>query len=167
MRSREGHLGLKCEANHNTIGSFMQRANTFILAPTVEQERILRDKATNCAKLWNEATCCRRQAYMNYQPIDCECKDLYKKYTPLIDSATAQQIIRKSNESWRSSFALRRMEREGKLRPNIEKVHMPGYWKRDGKYRLMMVLRKDCYSVKDGVMRLPKKLAIPTPAETK
>ncbi len=139
----------------------MRRTNTFILAPTVGQERILRERATNCAKLWNEATYRKKQAYMNYQPLDWECKDLYQKYTPLIDSATTQQILQKSNESWRSFFALKKMEREGKLPPNIEKVCTPGFWKKDGKYRLMLVLRKDCYSVKDEVMRLPKKLKIP------
>jgi putative transposase len=138
----------------------MRRTNTFILAPTVEQERILRERATDCAKLWNEATYRRRQAYMNYQPLDWEC-NLYRKYTPLIDSSTLQQIIRKSNESWRSFFALKQLEREGKLPPNIEKVCMPGYWKSDGKYKLMMVLRNDCYSLKDGVMKLLKKLEIP------
>ncbi len=138
----------------------MRRTNTFILAPTMEQERTLRDRATNCAKLWNETTYRKKQAYMNYQPIDWECEDLYQKYTPLIDSATSQQIIRKSNESWRSFFTLKQLEREGKLPPNIEKVCMPGYWKRNGKYRLMMVLRNDIYRLKDGVMRLPKKLKI-------
>ncbi len=139
----------------------MRRTNTFILAPTVGQERILRERATNCAKLWNEATYHKRQAYMNYQPLDWECKDLYQRYTPLIDSATSQQIIRKNNESWRSFFALKQLEREGRLPLNIEKVCMPGYWKRDGKYRLMMVLRNDIYSLKDGVMKLPKKMKIP------
>jgi len=82
-----------------------------------------------------------------------------------IDSATTQQIIRKNNESWRSFFALKQLEREGKLPPNIEKVCMPGYWKRDGKYKLMIVLRNDCYGVKDGVMKLPKKLEIPIKGE--
>ncbi len=139
----------------------MQRTNTFILDPTAEQEKILRDKATNCAKLWNEATYRKRQAYMNYQPLNWEYKDLYRKYTPLIDSATSQQIIRKSNESWRSFFALKQLEREGRLPLNIEKVCTPGFWKRDGKYRLMMVLRNDIYSLKDGAMKLPKKLKIP------
>jgi hypothetical protein len=65
----------------------MRRTNTFILDPTVEQERMLRDKATSCAKLWNEATYRKRQAYMNYQPLDWECKDLYQKYSPLIERA--------------------------------------------------------------------------------
>jgi len=139
----------------------MRRANTFILAPTVEQEKTLREKTTDCAKLWNEVTYRRRQAYMNYQPIDWQCLDLYRKYSPLTDSATTQQIIRKSNESWRSFFALKQLEREGKLPPNIEKVCMPGYRKRDGKYRLMLVLRNDCYSLKDGVMKLPKGLRTP------
>ena len=153
-------MRLKCGADHNTIGSFMRRMNTFILAPMVEQERILRERAINCAKLWNEATYRKRQAYMNYQPIDWGCKDLYQKYASLIDSATAQQILRKNSESWRSFLALKQLEREGKLPPNIEKVCMPGYWKRDGKYKLMMVLRNDCYNLKNGVMKLPKGLSM-------
>jgi putative transposase len=153
--------GLNVWCFNSNAGSFMRRTNTFILDPTVEQDRILRDKAANCAKLWNEATYRKRQACMNYQPLDWECKDLYQKYSPLIDSATTQQILRKSNESWRSFFTLKQLEREGRLPLNIEKVCMPGYWKRNGKYKLMMVLRNDCYNVKDCLMKLPKGLEIP------
>ena len=120
----------------------------------------MREKTTYCAKLWNEATYRRRQAYVNYQSIDWGCIDLYQKYASLIDSATAQQIIRKSNESWRSFFVLKRLEREGRLPPNMEKVCMSGYWKRNGKYKLMLVLRNDCYSLEGGVMKLPKGLRI-------
>ena len=98
---------------------------------------------------------------MNYQPIDWECRGFCQKYRSLIDSSTAQQIIRKSNESWKSFLVLRRLDWWGRLPLNVDRVCMPGYWKRDGKYSLMMVLRKDCYSVKDGVMRLPKKLEMP------
>jgi len=72
----------------------MRRTDTFVLAPTVEQEGILRERATDCAKLWNEATYRKRQAYMNYQPVDWECNDLYRKYGTLVDSSTAQQILR-------------------------------------------------------------------------
>jgi hypothetical protein len=79
--------GLNVWRFNSNAGSFMRRTNTFILDPTVEQERILRDKATSCAKLWNEATYRKRQAYMNYQPLDWECKDLYQKYSPLIERA--------------------------------------------------------------------------------
>jgi putative transposase len=126
---------------------------------------MLRERATNCAKLWNEATYRKRQAYLTYQQIDWEGEDLYHKYSPLIDSATAQQIIRKSNESWKSFFALKQLERECKLPPNIEKVHMPGYWKKDGKYKLMLVLRNNSYSLEEGVMKLPKGLKIPLKGE--
>ncbi len=138
----------------------MKRTNIFILTPTITQQNVLRERATNCAKLWNEVTYRRRQAYLNYQPIDWEYRDLYRKYSPLVDSATAQQVIRKNNESWRGFFVLKRLKREGKLPPNIKKVRMPGYWKRDGKYKLMMVLRNDSYSVRNGVMKLPKKLKV-------
>ena len=36
-----------------------------------------------------------------------------------------------------------------------------GYWKNNEKYKLMMVLRNDCYSLKDEVMKQPKGLRIP------
>ncbi len=138
----------------------MQRTNAFILAPSVEQEDVLRERATNCAKLWNEVTYQRRQAYLTYQTIDWKCGALYNKYSPLIDSATAQQILRKNNESWKGFFALKKMERGGKLPSHIKKVHMPGYWKQNGKYKLMMVYRNNSYSVKNEIMRLPKKLKV-------
>ena len=119
---------------------------------------MLRERATNCAKLWNEVTYQKRQAYLTYQTIDWKCGALYNKYSPLIDSATTQQILRKNNESWRSFFALKKMKRAGKPSSKIMKVHMPGYWKQNGKYKLMMVYRNNSYSVKNETMRLPKKL---------
>ena len=122
---------------------------------------MLRERATNCAKLWNEATYQRRQAYLTYQTIDWKCGALYNKYSPIIDSATAQQVLRENNDNWKGFFALKRLERRGKLPPNIKTVHMPGYWKRNGKYRLMMILRNDCYKIKNEKMRLPKKLKVP------
>ena len=52
------------------------------------------------------------------------------------------------------------MKRGGKPSSNIMNVHMPGYWKQNGKYKLMMVYRNNSYSVKNETMRLPKKLKV-------
>jgi len=54
----------------------MEKADTFI----VEDNPTLGKLADNCARLWNEVNFERRQAYIHY-----------RKYAPLIGSATAQQ----------------------------------------------------------------------------
>jgi len=143
-------------------GGFMKRANTFALAPTRRQGKTLFEVALGCAKLWNELTYRRRQAYFNYQPIEWYPKDLYGKYAPLIGSATAQQIINKNNEAWRSFLKLKKLERKGRLPSHFEEVRPPGYWKdKNGRYKLITVLRNDCYRLRDGVMKLPKGLEVP------
>lgn len=49
-------------------------------------------------------------------------------YKQLVGSATAQQLIRKNNEAWKSYFALLKKKKKGKLPPDQE-VRPPGYWK--------------------------------------
>lgn len=139
----------------------MKRTNAFTLDPTNEQANRLRDIALACAKLWNELTYKRRRAYSNYPPIEWYPKELYRKYAPLVGSATAQQVIRKNDEAWKSFLRLKRLESEGRLPDPIKVVSPPGYWKdRNGKYRLMIILRNDCYKLKDGVMKMPKGLRV-------
>ena len=53
----------------------------------------------------------RRQQYQNYLRLDWN-PQVYKKYVPLVGSATAQQVVLKSNEAWRSFLALKRMEKK-------------------------------------------------------
>jgi len=137
----------------------MRRANTFVLAPTRAQEVELRSRATSCAKLWNEVNYQRRQAYFNYQPIDWN-PQLYKKYVPSISSATAQQIVRKNTETWRSFFALKKLEKQGKLPPHVKKVLPPGYWKRDGRYELVILYRNDRYRIEGDTLRLSRGLSV-------
>ena len=81
----EAHRGLK-------------RTNTF----TVESHPALQELADSCARLWNEVNFERRQAYIHYRRFSWYPKHLYRKYAPIIGSATAQQIINKNNEAWRS-----------------------------------------------------------------
>ena len=83
----------------------MERANTFI----VEGCPALWELADNCARLYNEVNFERRQAYICYRRFEWYPKHLYAKYAPLIGSATAQQIINKNNEAWRSFLALKRL----------------------------------------------------------
>ena len=83
--------------------SEMERANTFI----VEDHPTLWMLADNCATLYNEVNFERRQAYIRYKRFKWYPKHLYEKYAPLIGSATAQQIINKNNEAWKSFYRAR------------------------------------------------------------
>ena len=96
----------------------MKRANLFSLAPTWKQHCILQELAVNCGKLWNEINYLHRQQYSDYLKLDWN-PQAYKKYVPLVGSATAQQVVRKNNEAWRAFLALKRMEKnsEPRLRP--------------------------------------------------
>ena len=134
----------------------VRRTNTFI----VEDHPLLWELADNCARLWNELNFERRQAYINYKKFEWYPKHLYRKYASLIGSATAQQIIKKNNEAWRSFLKLKRLEKEGRLPPHIKRVSMPGYWKRNGRRELRVIIRNDCYKIDDEYLYLPKGLKL-------
>ncbi|MCD6509165.1 MAG: transposase [Thermoprotei archaeon] len=134
----------------------MERTNTFI----VEDSTALWELADNCARLWNELNFERRQAYIHYKKFEWHPKHLYRRYAPLVGSATAQQIIRKNNEVWRSFLKLKKLEKKGKLPPHIRKVSMPRYWKRNGKRELRVIIRNDCYRIDDKYIYLPKGLKL-------
>jgi putative transposase len=134
----------------------MERVNAFI----VEGRPALWGLADNCARLYNEVNFERRQAYIRYRCFEWYPKHLYEKYAPLIGSATAQQIINKNNEAWRSFLALKSLEAEGRLPKHITKVSMPRYWKRDGRRELRIIVRNDCYRVYGEYLYLPKGLKL-------
>jgi len=115
----------------------MKRTNTFI----VEGSKVLWELADNCSRLWNEVNYERRQAYIHYRKFSWYPKHLYEKYAPIIGSATAQQIINKNSEAWRSFFSLKKLECEGKLPDHITKISMPRYWKKNGKRELRIVAK--------------------------
>jgi putative transposase len=137
----------------------MQRTNTFIIEDNCN---ILFKLADNCSKLWNELNYERRKAYINCKSINFNWypKHLYEKYSVIIGSATAQQIINKNNEAWRSFLALKKMEREGKLPRHITRVSMPRYWKYKGKRELRIIVRNDCYKLIDGYLYLPNGIKV-------
>jgi putative transposase len=141
----------------------MERANTFVIEGFPALWRL----ADNCARLYNEVNFERRQAYIHYKRLEWHPKRLYEKCAPLIGSATAQQIINKNNEAWRSFLKLKRVERLSKLPKHIEKVSMPRYWKRKGKRELRIIVRGDCYRVDKGCLYLPKGLKLRYKGELK
>jgi putative transposase len=137
------------------------RTNTFI----VEDSLAVRELADGCARLWNEVNFQRRQAYILYRKFSWYPKHLYKKYAPIIGSATAQQIINKNNEAWRSFLKLKRLDKHGKLPTHIKKVSMPRYWKRNGRRELRIIVRNDCYRLENGHLKLPKGLELKVKGE--
>jgi len=141
----------------------VERTNTFV----IEGCPALCELAENCARLWNEVNFDRRHAYIRYRKFSWYPKDLYMKYAPFIGSATAQQIINKNNEAWRSFLALKRLEAEGKLPEHITRVSMPRYWKKNGKRELRIIVRNDCYRIDDEYMYLPNGLKLKYKGELK
>jgi putative transposase len=139
----------------------VKRTNTFALAPTKEQSQRLSKIADGCARLWNELNYRRRQSFFKGN-VNWESRDLYDKYKGIIGSATAQQIQRKNNESWRSFFALLKMKKEGKLPPHIQRVGPPRYWedRESGGRRLLILVRCDCYRLEADALKLPKNLEV-------
>ncbi|MEM3563706.1 MAG: transposase [Candidatus Jordarchaeaceae archaeon] len=134
----------------------MERTNTFI----VEGCPSLKELADNCARLYNEVNFERRQAYIHYKKFEWYPKHLYQKYAPIIGSATAQQIINRNNEAWRSFLSLKRLEAEGRLPPHITKVSIPRYWKKNRKRELRTIIRNDCYKIDGEHLHLPKGLKL-------
>ncbi|MGC9069647.1 MAG: RNA-guided endonuclease InsQ/TnpB family protein, partial [Thermoprotei archaeon] len=134
----------------------MERVNVFI----VEDTKALRELAENCTRLWNEVNFERRQAYVRYKKFEWYPKHLYMKYAPLVGSATAQQVIRKNNEAWRSFLKLKKLEAEGKLPKYITRVSMPRYWKKNGRRELRIAVRNDCYKIDERYIYLPKGLKL-------
>jgi len=145
----------------------MRRTNKLRLRPTEEQERALLNLCEMSAVLWNKLNYIRRQSFFEGR-FDWEegIAELYNEFKPIIGAATAQQIIRKNDEAWRSFFALLKLKGEGSLPSHIHNISPPRYWKdrKTAKRRLMTVLRNDVYRIEgDGKKKwlvLPKGLRV-------
>lgn len=135
----------------------MRRTNTFKLKPTKEQEAKLFELADACSRLWNEVTYRRRQTFFNGE-MDWSTDDLYHRYKGSVGSATAQQIVRKNNEAWKSFFKLLKQKREGNLPSHVRKVSPPGYWKdRDiGERYKKVLVRCDSYILRGDLLKFRK-----------
>jgi putative transposase len=112
----------------------MKMKRTYIVELVVDEEteKKLRQLCDLSSKLWNEVNYVRLRIWLEKKDIDFDgtYKEFYEKYKPLIGSATAQQILNKNNNAWRSFFRLLELKREGKLPPFITKVSPPGYKKK-------------------------------------
>jgi putative transposase len=120
----------------------MRRTNTFTVRPCTEQdERLLREVLDASASLWNELTYERRQQYFDGESV-WDTDDYRKRYVGVLGSATAQQLIRKSREAWRSFFA---------VKEKGEPCSPPGYWGNEDDGRtLRTYVRNDQYTLETG-----------------
>ena len=130
----------------------MRRTNKLRLRPTKEQEKALLDLCEMSAVLWNKLNYIRRQSFFGGRFEWEECvAELYNEFKRIIGAATAQQIIRKNNEAWRSFFALLKLKSQGKLPSHIHKISPPRYWKdrKSGRRKPMTVIRNDLYRIEE------------------
>lgn len=113
----------------------VQRTSTVLLKP--ESDILLRDYAENSAILWNVANFERRKAWHEHARIPSyatQCKSLKTTETfKRLGTCKAQALLSKLREAWSSFFALKRLEKQGRLPPHIRKVNPPRYWKENGK----------------------------------
>jgi len=101
----------------------MKRTCIVELIVDEETEKRLKQLCDLSSKLWNEVNYARLKAWLEKKPIDFEAtyKEFYERYKPLIGSATAQTIIRKNDEAWKSFFELLKLKKEGGLPPFIRR----------------------------------------------
>ncbi|ELZ22477.1 transposase [Halosimplex carlsbadense 2-9-1] len=120
----------------------VRRTNTFAVRPRSEQdEQLLRDLLDASASLWNELNYERRQQFFNGDSV-WDTADYRKQYVGVLGSATAQQVIRKNSEAWRSFFA---------AREDGEDTAPPGYWgNEDDGRELRTYIRNDQYTLETG-----------------
>jgi len=128
----------------------LRRVNKFRLRPTKEQEKVLLSLCEMSAVLWNRVNYKRRQSFFAGS-IEWDTKEEYEEFKRILGSATAQQIIRKNDEAWRSFLKLLNLKRQGRLPPHVLKVSPPGYWKDrlTNRRKLMTVIRNDCYRIEE------------------
>ena len=120
----------------------MRRTNTFAVRPrSHEDERLLCELLDASASLWNALNYERRQNLFEGESI-WDTADYRKQYVGVLGSATAQQVIRKNSEAWRSFFAASEAG---------EDTAPPGFWgnEEDGR-ELRTYIRNDQYTLEFG-----------------
>ncbi|MFB6117976.1 transposase, partial [Halosegnis sp.] len=120
----------------------VRRTNTFAVRPlSAQDEQLLRELLDAAASLWNELTYERRQHFFDGESV-WDTADYRTQYVGVLGSATAQQVIRKNSEAWRSFFAAQEAG---------EDTAPPGYWGNEDEGReLRTYIRNDQYTLETG-----------------
>jgi len=126
----------------------MRRTNVVRLLADGKAYEKLKGLAIVTAKCWDEVNWLRMQQFKKRERVDFAKteKEVYEKYKHVL-KVNAQQVARKNAEEWRSFFSLIKAKGEEKL-PRRFKPRPPGYWKdKNGRYKLMIIIRNDRYVV--------------------
>jgi len=129
---------------------FVRRNNNLELEVDKKTHEELVRIAILMAKCWNEVHFLRKQQYRSNGIIDFNGtrRGVYHKYKVFL-GVNADQVINKNVEAWRSFFSLKKEKAKGEL-PEWFKPRPPGYWKdRDGRYKLMVVIRNYKYVINE------------------
>ncbi|MDT7889404.1 MAG: transposase [Desulfurococcales archaeon] len=129
----------------------MKRTNVVELVVGKEEHEKLKELGVTTAKCWNEVNWLRMQQFKKGEWVDFAKteKEVYEKYKHVLKTS-AQQVARKNAGAWNAFFTQIREKREGKL-PKWFKPRPPGYWKdKNGKYKLMIIIRNDRYEVNES-----------------
>jgi putative transposase len=80
------------------------------------------------SRLWNEVNYAGRRMFFEKKGVGLKTtyKEFYEKYRVLIGSATAQQVLDKNNEAWRSFFKLLKIKKKGRLPHSSPRSTHPG-----------------------------------------
>jgi putative transposase len=130
---------------------YVKRTNVVELVVGKEEHEKLKELGVTTAKCWNEVNWLRMQQFKKGEWVDFAKteKEVYEKYKHVLKTS-AQQVARKNAGAWNAFFTQIREKREGKL-PKWFKPRPPGYWKdKNGKYKLMIIIRNDRYEVNES-----------------
>jgi len=130
----------------------VRRTSVVKLVVDRDAEAKLKALCSLASKLWNEVNYARRRQFFENKRVDLKntYREFYEKYKVLIGSATAQQVLNKNNEAWKSFFNLLKARKEGKLPIFMTKINPPGYKKRGKTRELWVVLRNDQYKIEEN-----------------
>jgi putative transposase len=125
-----------------------KRAVRLRLFPNRYEQETLFDIGLTCARLWNELSYEKRQAFFRYELTvkrrDEINKRYYHKYRGVL-VVNAGQVVKKNDEAWDAFFELLKLRKQGRLPPHIRKVSPPGYWKdrETGEKSIHILIRND------------------------
>jgi len=131
-----GFKGLQCLPR--TAPSRLRRSSVVELAVDKGVEAKLKLLCSLSSRLWNEVSYARRRMFFEKRGADLKAtyREFYEKYKALIGSATAQQVLNKNDEAWRSFLSLLKLKKERKLPQFISKINPPGYRKKGDRREL-------------------------------
>ncbi|MDT7895890.1 MAG: transposase [Desulfurococcales archaeon] len=120
------------------------------LFPNRYEEETLFDIGLACARLWNELSYEKRNAFFNGElspgKRDEISKRYYHRYKGVL-GVNAGQVVNKNDEAWNAFFELLDLRKQRRLPPHIRKLSPPGYWKdrETGEKKIHILIRNDRY----------------------